>query len=293
MIMSTNEILELKSQLHSALAACAEMRSILSRTVEYAQDLDWSDDNSVFNYASHRKSEAALLLASSTAGQGYVSPERFAEVEAQVEELHKLYQERGVALTELEREKAGLQKELVAANRGAERNANVNRLVTQKNIQLMEALRLWQEYAAFLNIANEAPIRIAHAHGWRCPDEEVQAGQHYRDRIAALTQPAAKGDEKAEPKFKVGDMVRFKLDHPDIPKKPFPVIDVRPDVDGNMTVSISSGCWYGEGAFELAENPAVCALLSRPYANYGTSNHQTSRPVDGEGVRFPTIPIDN
>lgn len=48
------------------------------------------------------------------------------------------------------------------------------------------------------------------------------------------------------PHFKAGDLVRFKVDHPDIPKTSFTVTEVRDD-----SVSLGNGCWYGEGALEL------------------------------------------
>lgn len=41
----------------------AEARDSLERSVSMAEELDWSDHNAVFNYASHRKSEAREALA--------------------------------------------------------------------------------------------------------------------------------------------------------------------------------------------------------------------------------------
>ena len=55
--------------------------------------------------------------------------------------------------------------------------------------------------------------------------------------------------QRREPPFKVGDLVRFKYDHPDVPKTPFQVVET-----GLGCVGLGASCWYGEGAFELVKS---------------------------------------
>jgi hypothetical protein len=49
--------------LHYIAHKMREMEIALQNAVKNAKGLDWADHNSVFNYASHRKSEATLVLA--------------------------------------------------------------------------------------------------------------------------------------------------------------------------------------------------------------------------------------
>jgi len=51
------------------------------------------------------------------------------------------------------------------------------------------ALKLIAEqkaYLEFLNAANETPISIAHNHGWKCPDSDIQKGIEFREKIKQL-----------------------------------------------------------------------------------------------------------
>ncbi len=41
-------------------------------------------------------------------------------------------------------------------------------------------------YIEFMVKANEAPISNAWIHGWRCPQEDIDKGAQFRQRIAAL-----------------------------------------------------------------------------------------------------------
>jgi hypothetical protein len=42
---------------------------------------------------------------------------------------------------------------------------------------------LFNEYLSFLDEANEAPITLAYAHGWRCPEKDVEKGKKFREAI--------------------------------------------------------------------------------------------------------------
>ena len=44
----------------------------------------------------------------------------------------------------------------------------------------------YDEYLAFLNDANEGPITMAHAHGWRCSPRLVEKGEEFRAEIERL-----------------------------------------------------------------------------------------------------------
>ena len=47
-------------------------------------------------------------------------------------------------------------------------------------------VRLLGEYIQFLNDANEGPIGLAHVHGWRCPQTDIDRGVEYRQSITEL-----------------------------------------------------------------------------------------------------------
>ncbi len=49
-----------------------------------------------------------------------------------------------------------------------------------------DIIKLYDEYLEFLNDANEAPISIAHNHGWKCPKEDIDKGEDFRNRIEFL-----------------------------------------------------------------------------------------------------------
>ena len=49
-----------------------------------------------------------------------------------------------------------------------------------------ELIELYEEYLAFLNMANQAPTQMAYIHGWRCSEEVIKKGAEYRKRIAEL-----------------------------------------------------------------------------------------------------------
>ena len=42
------------------------------------------------------------------------------------------------------------------------------------------------EYLAFLDKANKGPIIIAHVHGWRCPQQDIDKSKQLRDEIEQL-----------------------------------------------------------------------------------------------------------
>ena len=51
----------------------------------------------------------------------------------------------------------------------------------------MESLiKKLEEYIEFLNKANESPINIASAHGWKCSQQDVEKGQRLRDEIESI-----------------------------------------------------------------------------------------------------------
>lgn len=41
-------------------------------------------------------------------------------------------------------------------------------------------------YIAFLNEANHGPVSVAYAHGWRCPQSDIDKGERLRREIAEL-----------------------------------------------------------------------------------------------------------
>lgn len=45
-------------------------------------------------------------------------------------------------------------------------------------------------YIAWLNEANNGPISLAYAHGWRCPQSDIDKGKQFRERISKLRQLA-------------------------------------------------------------------------------------------------------
>jgi hypothetical protein len=51
---------------------------------------------------------------------------------------------------------------------------------------LEELVATQDSYIAFLNKANETPIGSAYAHGWRCPQADIDRGAEFRKRIADL-----------------------------------------------------------------------------------------------------------
>jgi len=54
-------------------------------------------------------------------------------------------------------------------------------------LQNMESLiKKLEEYIEFLNKANESPINIASAHGWKCSQQDVEKGQRLRDEIESI-----------------------------------------------------------------------------------------------------------
>lgn len=55
---------------------------------------------------------------------------------------------------------------------------------------LLDLVDLYTEYVELVNEGNAGAISLAHVHGWRCPDEIVNRGSHYRDRIAQLISSA-------------------------------------------------------------------------------------------------------
>ncbi len=52
--------------------------------------------------------------------------------------------------------------------------------------RLQALVDLQAEYIEFLTTANEGPISNAWAHGWRCPQADIDKGADYRRRIADL-----------------------------------------------------------------------------------------------------------
>lgn len=49
-----------------------------------------------------------------------------------------------------------------------------------------ELVAKYDEYLAFLNDANEGPIMMAYAHGWRCSPRLVDKGREFRVEIERL-----------------------------------------------------------------------------------------------------------
>lgn len=43
--------------------------------------------------------------------------------------------------------------------------------------------QVWRDYVAFLAMAEEGPCEIAAIHGWRCPDEHVEQGRQFREKL--------------------------------------------------------------------------------------------------------------
>ena len=44
-------------------------------------------------------------------------------------------------------------------------------------------IETFKEYLQFLYKANEGPISMAHAHGWRCPKEDIEKGEDFREKL--------------------------------------------------------------------------------------------------------------
>jgi hypothetical protein len=55
-----------------------------------------------------------------------------------------------------------------------------------KNKDVKKLIETYDNYLKFLNMANNAPCSIAYAHGWKCPDEDIEKGIAFRKEIQEL-----------------------------------------------------------------------------------------------------------
>lgn len=54
----------------------------------------------------------------------------------------------------------------------------------EEYMQKLEAReQLWRDYVAFLEKADKMPYDMALIHGWRCPDEDVERGKQFREKL--------------------------------------------------------------------------------------------------------------
>jgi len=62
-----------------------------------------------------------------------------------------------------------------------ENNKEIKNIIAHKDV-IIEL----QQYIKFINEANENPINIAALHGWKCPQEDIDKGIEFRDKIEQL-----------------------------------------------------------------------------------------------------------
>lgn len=233
----------LTARLHQSEAIREEMRAAMQECADYFKA---QGAGHIYHYAyanDKLREERFLKALSTTSGTGWLSPDEAAKLREENERLKAMYKIAAIdraqvckTLAESNNENDTLRAR-VAKLEGALRQAP-EPILSNGKLTNLDAIDSW-----WVRVRSKALTPPP-------PSQAMEDADNPTHKTGTwLPKPPSQQEER--PKLKIGDKVRFKFDHPDVPKTISEVTEAAPDVDGNWCVKLNNGCWYGAGAFDL------------------------------------------